>query len=217
MPGNEHCNDWKDIPTTKINYEEWHMRKQKARQPCNLIYNLPPHIIYMIPEENKPMSSCASESESIFNPNSNSDNDNDENNSSSFVQNNNNFNSDSNSEQYIALPDLIKEQELKWFSDNNEGIMPEHAHNTDAGFDLRYPGKNSIKLKPHLCTCIDLKIALEILATTMVQLASRNSLVKKEINIKREIIDAEYMENIIAMLQNDSKKAYTIDPNKKIA
>ncbi|KAG9293082.1 hypothetical protein G9A89_016444 [Geosiphon pyriformis] len=47
---------------------------------------------------------CASESESIFNPNLNSDNDNNE---------NTNSNSDLNYEQYIALPDLFKEQELK--------------------------------------------------------------------------------------------------------
>ncbi|KAG9303018.1 hypothetical protein G9A89_006235 [Geosiphon pyriformis] len=48
--------------------------------------------------------------------------------------------------------------------------MPEHAHDTDAGFDLRYPGKDAIKLEPN-----------------------------------------------IAMLQNDSEKAYTIEPNEKIA
>ncbi|KAG9300328.1 hypothetical protein G9A89_011401 [Geosiphon pyriformis] len=31
------------------------------------------------------------------------------------------------------------------------------------------------------------------------------------------IINAEYVENIITMLQNDSEKAYIIEPNKKIA
>ncbi|KAG9292270.1 hypothetical protein G9A89_009082 [Geosiphon pyriformis] len=76
--------------------------------------------------------------------------------------------------------------------------------------------KNAIKLEPHLCTCIDLKVAIEILAMTIVQLASRSSLVKKGINIKRRIIDMEYVRNIIAMLQNDSKKAYIIEPNEKI-
>ncbi|KAG9286352.1 hypothetical protein G9A89_014518 [Geosiphon pyriformis] len=51
----------------------------------------------------------------------------------------------------------------------------------------------------------------------MIQLASRSSLAKKGINIREEIIDVEYIENIIIMLQNNSKKAYTIDPNNKIA
>ncbi|KAG9286724.1 hypothetical protein G9A89_012274 [Geosiphon pyriformis] len=178
----------------------------------------------MIPEEEKPISSCTSESESLINHDSNSDND-DDNNGSSSIQNGNDndndsdsdTNSDLNYEQYIALPDLSKEQELKWYSDNGKGIMPERVHDTDAGFDLRYPGKNAIKLEPHSRTCIDLKIALEIPATTMVQLAFRSSLAKRGINIRGGIIDTGYVGNIIAILQNDSKKAYVIEPNEKIA
>ncbi|KAG9303778.1 hypothetical protein G9A89_018675 [Geosiphon pyriformis] len=168
-------------------------------------------MIYTIPEEEEPISSCALESESIFNPDSNSDNNDDKNTGSSSVQygdnNDNNSNSDLNSdsdfEQYIALLDLAKEQELKWFSDNNEGIMPECTHDTDARFNLRYLGKDAIQLEPHSRICIDLKIALEILATTI-------------INIRRGIINTGYIGNIIAMLQNDSEKTYIIKPNKKI-
>ncbi|KAG9295660.1 hypothetical protein G9A89_002978 [Geosiphon pyriformis] len=187
---------------------------------CDLIYNPSPQMIYTIPEEIKPISSCILESESIFNPNSNSDNNDNENTGSSFVQygnkDNSNLDSDPNSKIFIALFDLTKKQKLKWFSNNNESIMPEHAHNTDAGFDLRYPKKDAIKLEPHSCTCIDLKIALEIPATTMVQLASKSNLAKKRINIRGGIIDAEYMENITVMLQNNSEKAYVIEPNEKI-
>ncbi|KAG9288417.1 hypothetical protein G9A89_015623 [Geosiphon pyriformis] len=180
-------------------------------------------MIYTIPKEEKPISRCISESN--FNPNSNSDNDDNENTDSSSVQNGNNDNNnissnlnfDSNPEQYITLPDLTKNQKLKWFSDNDEGIMPECAHDTDAGFDLRYPGKNAIKLEPYSCTSIDLKVAMEIPATTIVLLTSRSSLAKKRVNIRGEIIDAGYVGNIIAMLQNNSEKAYTIKPNKKIA
>ncbi|KAG9284914.1 hypothetical protein G9A89_006292 [Geosiphon pyriformis] len=95
--------------------------------------------------------------------------------------------------------------------------MPECVHNTDAEFDLKYSGKDAIKLELHLHTSIDFKIVLEISATTMVQLTSKSSLAKKKINIKEEIIDAEYVGNIIAMLQNDLEKAYIIDPNEKIA
>ncbi|KAG9286223.1 hypothetical protein G9A89_014209 [Geosiphon pyriformis] len=175
--------------------------------------------------QKKSISSCTLELESLFNPDSNSDNDDDENNGSSSIQNgnnnDNNINSDSNSnsnyEQYIALSNLTKEQELKWFSNNNKGIMPEHVHNTNAGFDLKYPRKDVIKLEPYSCICIDLKIVLEIPATTMVQLASRNSLAKKGINIRGKIINAGYVGNIIAMLQNNSEKAYIIEPNEKIA
>ncbi|KAG9289392.1 hypothetical protein G9A89_007953 [Geosiphon pyriformis] len=191
---------------------------------CDLIYNPPPCMIYTIPEEEEPISSCVSESESPINCDSNSDNDNNNNGSSSTQNgndNNNDFNSDTNAdlnyEQYIALPDFSKEQELKWYSDNGEGIMLERAHNTDTGFDLRYPGKDAIKLEPHSCICIDLKIALEIPATIMVQLASRSSLAKRGINIRGGIIDVGYVGNIITILQNDPEKAYVIEPNEKIA
>ncbi|KAG9291866.1 hypothetical protein G9A89_012151 [Geosiphon pyriformis] len=172
---------------------------------CDLIYNLPPRMIYIIPEEEEPISKCTLESELPFNPNSNSDNNDDKNNSSSSVQNGNNndndINSDSNSdlnyEQYIALSNLTKKQELKWFSDNNKGIMSECAHNTNAEFDLRYLGKDAIKLEPHSCTCINLKIALEIPATTMVQLAFWSSLAKRGINIRGGIIDAGYIAQLV--------------------
>ncbi|KAG9303507.1 hypothetical protein G9A89_018403 [Geosiphon pyriformis] len=87
---------------------------------CNLIYNPLPCMIYLIPEEEKPISSCASESELPINRDSNSDDD-DNNNSSSSIQigNDDRNNSDSDSkpdvnyEQYIVLSDLSKEQELK--------------------------------------------------------------------------------------------------------
>ncbi|KAG9299879.1 hypothetical protein G9A89_005408 [Geosiphon pyriformis] len=188
---------------------------------CNFIYNLLSYIIYTISEENEPISYYASELRSTFNSDSNSNNDNNENNSFSSIQNDNknydNLDSDSNPKIYIVLPDLSKEQELKWFSDNNENIMLERVHNTNAEFNLRYSGKNVIKLEPYSCTCIDLKVALEIPATTMVQLAFRSSLAKKRINIRGGIIDTEYVENIIAILQNNSEKAYVIEPNKKIA
>ncbi|KAG9288185.1 hypothetical protein G9A89_020491 [Geosiphon pyriformis] len=88
---------------------------------CDLIYNPPIHMIYMIPEEKKPISSCTLKSESLFNSDSNSDNDDDKNTGSSSIQNSNNNNNDSNSDsnsnlkykQYIAIPDLIRELELK--------------------------------------------------------------------------------------------------------
>ncbi|KAG9301845.1 hypothetical protein G9A89_004524 [Geosiphon pyriformis] len=81
-------------------------------------------------DEKKPISSCALESELPFNTDSNSNDDNNNNNDFSFMQygnnnNNNDSNSNTNPEQYIALFNLSKEQELKWFSDNNEGIMLE--------------------------------------------------------------------------------------------
>ncbi|KAG9307865.1 hypothetical protein G9A89_003515 [Geosiphon pyriformis] len=75
----------------------------------------------LAPTREEQKHSCASELESPFNPDLNSDNNDDKNTGSSFIQignnNDNNSNSDSNSdpkyEQYIALPNLFKEQKLK--------------------------------------------------------------------------------------------------------
>ncbi|KAG9307528.1 hypothetical protein G9A89_003851 [Geosiphon pyriformis] len=52
---------------------------------CDLIYNLPTRIIYTIPEEEKPISSCALEAGSTFNPDSNSNNNDNKNNGSSSI------------------------------------------------------------------------------------------------------------------------------------
>ncbi|KAG9303709.1 hypothetical protein G9A89_018606 [Geosiphon pyriformis] len=88
---------------------------------CDFIYNPPLCMIYMIPEEEEPINSYASELELSSNSNLNSNNDDNKNNDSSSVQNgynndndsNSDSNSDSNYKQYITLSDLIKEQELK--------------------------------------------------------------------------------------------------------
>ncbi|KAG9300334.1 hypothetical protein G9A89_011407 [Geosiphon pyriformis] len=65
--------------------------------------------------------------------------------------------------------------------------------------------------------CIDLKIALEISVSIMIQVASRSSLTKKEIDIKRGIINAGYTGNIIVMLQNNLDRSYKIESHNKIA
>ncbi|KAG9289483.1 hypothetical protein G9A89_008044 [Geosiphon pyriformis] len=199
--------------------EEIKTIKDNLPEPIELDWDSEPELAPT--REEQEQHNCTSESKSIFNPNSNSDNDDNKNNDSSSAQNSNNFNLNSNfnsnSKQYIAFFDLTKEQELKWFSNNGKSIMSEHTHDTDAEFNLRYPEKDAIKLESHSCIYIDFKIALEILATTMIQLASRSGLAKKKINIKEEIINAEYIGNIIAILQNNSEKAYVIEPNEKIA
>ncbi|KAG9285980.1 hypothetical protein G9A89_022656 [Geosiphon pyriformis] len=106
-------------------------------------------------------------------------------------------------EQYLVYSNLSKKLELKWYSDNEEGICPEKVHDTNAA--------------PHSFVKIDLKIVLEILVSTMVQVVSRSSLAKKGIDIKGKIINAGYMGNIIVMLQNNSNRPYKIESQEKIA
>ncbi|KAG9297987.1 hypothetical protein G9A89_018815 [Geosiphon pyriformis] len=94
---------------------------------------------------------------------------------------------------------LIENQpalQLKYFNNNRQEIKPEKAHKIDAEYDLRYPGKDTLVLKPKSLTKINLKIAFEIPPGAMVQITSQSSLASKGINVRGGIIDAEYTEDI---------------------
>ncbi|KAG9302970.1 hypothetical protein G9A89_022630 [Geosiphon pyriformis] len=115
---------------------------------------------------------------------------------------------------------LIENQpalQLKYFNNNRQGIKPEKAHEIDAGYDLKYPGKDTFVLKPKSLTKINLKIALEIPPGAMVQIASRFSLASKGINVRGGIIDAGYTGDITVMLQNETDKLFKIEHAEKIA
>ncbi|KAG9299332.1 hypothetical protein G9A89_013980 [Geosiphon pyriformis] len=115
---------------------------------------------------------------------------------------------------------LIENQpalQLKYFNNNGQEIKPEKAHEIDAGYDLRYPGKDTLVLKPKSLTKINLKIALEILLGAIVQIASRSSLASKGINVRGRIIDAGYIGDITVMLQNKTDKPFKIEHAEKIA
>ncbi|KAG9302255.1 hypothetical protein G9A89_008746 [Geosiphon pyriformis] len=112
---------------------------------------------------------------------------------------------------------LIENQpalQLKYFNNNGQGIKPEKAHEIDAGYNLRYPGKDIFVLKPKSLTKI--KIALEILPGAMIQIASRSSLTSKRINVRGGIIDARYTGDITVMLQNETDKPFKIEHAEKI-
>ncbi|KAG9296046.1 hypothetical protein G9A89_011898 [Geosiphon pyriformis] len=115
---------------------------------------------------------------------------------------------------------FIKNQpasQLKYFNNNEQGIKPEKTHEINAGYNLRYPGKDILTLKPKSLTKINLKIALEIPPRTMIQIASQSSLASKGINVRGGIIDAEYTGDIIIMLQNETNKPFQIEHAEKIA
>ncbi|CAG8698947.1 11921_t:CDS:1, partial [Ambispora gerdemannii] len=63
---------------------------------------------------------------------------------------------------------------IKCYIENEEAVLPTKAHNTDAGFDLYYPGKKIFILPAEETTVIDLGIAVEIPENSMMQLASRS-------------------------------------------
>ncbi|KAG9286048.1 hypothetical protein G9A89_022725 [Geosiphon pyriformis] len=102
--------------------------------------------------------------------------------------------------------------QLKYFDNHGQEIRPEKAHEIDAEYDLRYPGKDTLSL-----TKINLKIALEIPLRAIVQIAFKSSLSSKGINIRGGVIDAEYTEDITIMLQNETDKPFKIEHAEKIA
>ncbi|KAG9300313.1 hypothetical protein G9A89_011386 [Geosiphon pyriformis] len=115
---------------------------------------------------------------------------------------------------------LIKNQpalQLKYFHNNEQRIKLEKAHEIDAGYDLRYPDKDTLVLKPKFLTKINLKIALEISPRAMIQIASQSSLASKGINVKGGIIDARYTGDITVILQNETDKPFKIEHAEKIA
>jgi len=117
-------------------------------------------------------------------------------------------------DQFMAIEDSV---EIKVFDDNGKGILPEKAHETDAGFDLKYPETTPLIIQPKDIVKIDSHIAIEIPMGTYCQLASRSSLARKGIEVKAGIIDAGYTGNIGILLTNNSSTPYTIQPNEKIA
>ncbi|KAG9293870.1 hypothetical protein G9A89_019208 [Geosiphon pyriformis] len=115
---------------------------------------------------------------------------------------------------------LIENQpalQLKYFNNNEQGIKPKKAHEIDAGYDLRYPDKDTLIFKPKSLTKINLKIALEILTGAIVQIASWSSLASKGINVRGGIIDAGYIGDITVILQNETDKPFKIKHAEKIA
>ncbi|KAG9286806.1 hypothetical protein G9A89_012356 [Geosiphon pyriformis] len=106
--------------------------------------------------------------------------------------------------------------QLKYFNNNGKEIKPKKAHEIDARYDLRYPGKDTLVFQPKFLTKINFKIAFKILLEAMVQITSQLSLTSKEINIRKEVINAEYTENIIIMLQNKTDKLFRIEHTEKI-
>ncbi|KAG9302882.1 hypothetical protein G9A89_022298 [Geosiphon pyriformis] len=107
--------------------------------------------------------------------------------------------------------------QLKYFDNHGQEIRPEKAHKIDAGYDLRYPEKDTLVLQPKSLTKINLKIALEILFGAMVQIVSRSLLASKRINVRGGVIDAGYTGDITIMLQNETDKPFRIKHAEKIA
>ncbi|KAG9286709.1 hypothetical protein G9A89_012259 [Geosiphon pyriformis] len=156
------------------------------------------------------------------------------------------------SEQVEELPTtpiyLLEKQpplQLKYFDNHGQGIRPEKAHEIDAGYDLRYPGKDTLILQPKSSLAskeinirggvidagytgditiipekaheIDAGYDLRYPGKDTLILQPKSSLASKEINIRGGVIDAGYTGDITIMLQNETDKPFKIEHAEKIA
>jgi deoxycytidine triphosphate deaminase len=103
------------------------------------------------------------------------------------------------------LFNIDEELEIKVFDNNGKGRLPERAHETDAGFDLKYSGSEDLTIPPFETIIIDSQIAIEVPKGTFCQLASRSSLARKGIEVKAGTIDAGYTGNIKILVYNNSQ------------
>ncbi|KAG9306547.1 hypothetical protein G9A89_004744 [Geosiphon pyriformis] len=74
--------------------------------------------------------------------------------------------------EYIEYTMKLPIIQLKYFDNNGQGIKSKKVYEINAGYDLRYLGKDILVLQPKFLTKINLKIALKIPPGAMVQIAS---------------------------------------------
>ncbi|KAG9302276.1 hypothetical protein G9A89_008767 [Geosiphon pyriformis] len=103
-------------------------------------------------------------------------------------------------EQYLVYLDLFKELKLKWYSNNEKRICLEKAHDTDAA--------------PHFLVKIDLKIVLEIPVSTIVQVASRSSLAKKEIDKHHHDATEQFGQTLQNRMTRKDCPSYLLTPSQ---
>ena len=98
---------------------------------------------------------------------------------------------------------------------DNGAYMPDKAHSTDAGFDLRTP--NRVVLRAHSSACIDTGVHIDIPAGWYGKQESKSGLnVKHSIVSLCGVIDAGYTGSIVAKLYNLSEFDYVFEAGDKI-
>lgn len=94
--------------------------------------------------------------------------------------------------------------------------MPERAHTTDAGADLRAPYNKTIM--PKSSVVIDTGVHIELPPNTMGVLKSKSGLnVKHDITTVDGVIDVGYTGSIAVKLFNHSDKPYELKAGDKIS
>ncbi|MDO4649768.1 MAG: dUTP diphosphatase [Eubacteriales bacterium] len=92
--------------------------------------------------------------------------------------------------------------------------MPEKAHETDAGYDLRSMEDKLIPARGS--ACFDLGVHVELPAGTVGMLKSKSGLNVKHSILSAGVIDAGYTGSIVAKLYNNSDEPYHVFAGDKV-
>ena len=92
--------------------------------------------------------------------------------------------------------------------------MPERAHTTDAGADLRSP--NDVTVEPKGSTVIDTGVHIELPINTVGMLKSKSGLNVKHGITSEGVIDVGYTGSIRVKLYNHSDQPYQVKAGDKI-
>jgi dUTP pyrophosphatase len=93
-------------------------------------------------------------------------------------------------------------------------FMPERAHSTDAGLDLKAP--HSFTISPHSAVIVDTGVHVELPRGTVGMLKSKSGLNVKSNITSEGVIDEGYTGSIVAKLYNHGDEAVLIDEGQKI-
>lgn len=93
-------------------------------------------------------------------------------------------------------------------------FMPERAHDTDAGLDLKAP--HSFTIYPHSAVIVDTGVHVELPHGTVGMLKSKSGLNVKSNITSEGVIDEGYTGSIVAKLYNHGDEAVLIDEGQKI-
>lgn len=93
--------------------------------------------------------------------------------------------------------------------------LPERAHATDAGADLRTPER--VVIHPHDRVIVDTGVAIEMHNHYFAMVAEKSSLAARGIAVHGGIIDEGYNGNISVVLQNNTDAPYIFEKGDKIA
>ena len=93
-------------------------------------------------------------------------------------------------------------------------FMPERAHGTDAGLDLKAP--HSFTIYPHSAEIVDTGVHVELPHGTVGMLKSKSGLNVKSNITSEGVIDEGYTGSIVAKLYNHGDETVLIDEGQKI-